>query len=109
MKLMQRLNKIKNKLDKESGSSKSGSHRSLNEKIITRSVSRYHDHSPRHSNKREHRNSIPPSVGKHKRYGVDELRGEMYKIKLPTFDGDHKKDEDADTWLLEHDKLFSIA
>jgi hypothetical protein len=31
---------------------------------------------------------------------VDELQGEMNKIKPPAFDGEHKKDEDADTWLL---------
>jgi hypothetical protein len=61
MNLMQSLNIIENKLDKESGSSKSGSHRSPDEKRRTRSVSRHHHHSPRHSNKRAHRklNSIP--------------------------------------------------
>jgi hypothetical protein len=31
---------------------------------------------------------------------VDELKGEMNKIKPPTFDGDHKKDEDVETWML---------
>jgi hypothetical protein len=31
---------------------------------------------------------------------VDELKGEMNKIKPPTFDGEHKKDEDVETWLL---------
>jgi hypothetical protein len=33
----------------------------------------------------------------HRRYGVDELKGEMNKMKNPTFDGEHKKDEDAET------------
>ena len=28
------------------------------------------------------------------RYGVDELKGEMNKIKPPTFDGDHNKYEE---------------
>ena len=77
MKLMQILNRIKNKLDKESGSRKSGSHRSLDEKIRTRSVSRHHHHSLRPSNKRSHNSSSPSPVRNHKRYGVDELRGEM--------------------------------
>jgi len=28
---------------------------------------------------------------------VDELKGEMNKIKPPTFDGEHNKEEDAET------------
>jgi hypothetical protein len=95
MELMQSLNKIEKKFDKESGSRKSGSHRSPDEKRRTISVSRHHHHSLRHSHKRAHNNSSPSPVKKHKRYGVDELRGEMNKIKPPTFDGEHKKDEDA--------------
>jgi hypothetical protein len=39
---------------------------------------------------------------------VDELRGEMNKIKPPTFDGEHKKDEDAETWLLGMRKYFQL-
>jgi hypothetical protein len=39
---------------------------------------------------------------------VDELRGEMNKIKPPTFDGEHKKDEDAKTWLLGMRKYFQL-
>jgi hypothetical protein len=109
MKLMQSLNIIENKLDKESGSSKSGSHRSPDEKRRTRSVSRHHHHSPRHSNRRTHSSSSPSPVRKHKkRSGVDELRGEMNKIKPPTFDGEHKKDEDAETWLLGMRKYFQL-
>jgi hypothetical protein len=95
-------------LDKESGSRKSGSHRYPNEKRITRSVSRHHHHSPSHSNKRAHNNSIPSPVRKHKRSRVDDLRGEMNKIKPPIFDGDHKKDEDAETWLLGMRKYFQL-
>jgi hypothetical protein len=95
MKLLQSLNRIEKKLDKESGSRKSGSHRSNDEKRRERRVSRNHHHSPRHSNKRTHNISSPSSVRKNKRFGVDELRGEMNKIKPPTFDGEHKKDEDT--------------
>jgi hypothetical protein len=73
MKLMQSLNTIENKLDKESGSSKSGSHRPPDEKRRTISVSKNHHHSPRHSNKREHNKSIPSPIRKHTRSGVDEL------------------------------------
>jgi hypothetical protein len=95
-------------LDKESGSRKYGSHRPPDEKITTRSVSRNHHHSPRHSNKREQNNSSPSPIRKHKSSGVDELQGEMNKIKPPTFDGEHKKDEDSETWLLGMGKYFQL-
>ena len=95
-------------MDKESGSSKLGSHGSPDEEIRTRSVSRHHHHSPRNSNKRAHNKSSPSPARKHKRYGVDELQGEMNKIKPPTFDGEHKKDEDAETWLLGMGKCFQL-
>jgi hypothetical protein len=100
MKLMQSLNIIEKKLDKESGSRILGIHRSHDEKRRTRSVSRHHHHSPRQSNKREKNNSSPFPVRNHKRTGVDDLRGEMNKIKPPTFDGENKKDEYVERWSL---------
>jgi hypothetical protein len=39
---------------------------------------------------------------------VDELKGEMNKIKPPTFDGEHKKEEDVETWLLGMRKYFQL-
>jgi hypothetical protein len=39
---------------------------------------------------------------------VDELKGEMNKIKPPTFDGEHKKDEYVDTWFLGMRKYFQF-
>jgi hypothetical protein len=45
IKLMQILERIENKLDKESDSSKSGSHKSPDEKRKSRSVGRHHHHS----------------------------------------------------------------
>jgi hypothetical protein len=108
MNLMQSLNIIDSKLDKESGSNKSGSHRSSDEKRRTKSVRRHHHQSPGNSNNREHNNSSTSPVSKHKRSEVDELRGEMNKIKPPTFYGEHKKDEDAKTWLLDMRKYFQL-
>jgi hypothetical protein len=32
----------------------------------------------------------------------------MNKIKPPTFDGEHKKDEDAETWLMGMRKYFHL-
>jgi hypothetical protein len=108
MKLMEILNKIENKLDRKSGSRKSASHGPPDEKRRERSVSRHHHHSPRHSNKRSHRSSTPSPIRNRKGSGVDELRGEMNKIKSPTFNGEHKKDEDAKTWLLSMRKYFQL-
>jgi hypothetical protein len=65
MKLVKILDRIEKKLDKENGSSKSGSHKTLEEKGISRSGRRHHHHSQRHSNRREHRISIPSPVRKH--------------------------------------------
>jgi hypothetical protein len=109
IKLMQILDRIEKNMGKETESSRSGSHRSHDERGRTRSVGRHHHHSPRHSTKRAHRSSSPSPVRKHKkRSGVDELQGEMNKIKPPTFDGEHKKDEDAETWLLGMRKYFQL-
>jgi hypothetical protein len=102
VKLMQSLERIEKKLDKESGSSKSGSHKRM------RSISRHHQHSLRHSNKRAHSSSSPSPVMKHKGSGVDDLRGEMNKIKPPTFNGENKKYEDEETWLLVMRKYFQL-
>jgi hypothetical protein len=67
IKLMQSMERIEKKLDKESGSRKLGSHKR------TKSDSIHHQHSLWHSNKRAHNISIPSHVRKHKRSGVDEL------------------------------------
>jgi hypothetical protein len=39
---------------------------------------------------------------------IDELHGEMNKIKPHTFDYDHKKDEDVETYLLGMRKYFQM-
>jgi hypothetical protein len=39
---------------------------------------------------------------------VDELKGEMNKIKPPTFDGEHKKDEYVEACLLGMKKYFQL-
>jgi hypothetical protein len=104
---MQSLDIIEKKIDKENDSSKSRSHKFHDERRIR--VGRHHHHSPRYSTRRAHSSSIPSPIRKHKRrYGVDELQGEMKKIKPPTFDGEHKKDEDAETWLLGIRKYFHL-
>jgi predicted transcriptional regulator len=73
MKLLEGMNIIENKLDKESGSRKYRSHKPSDEKRKEISVSRHHHHSQRHSNKRAVSSSSPSPVRRHKRSGVDEL------------------------------------
>jgi len=85
---MKSLDRIENKMDKENDSSKSGSHRSHDERRRKISVGIHHHHSLSHSTRRSYNSSSPSSINKYKRrYGVDELQGEMKKIKPPTFDG----------------------
>jgi hypothetical protein len=109
MKLMKILDIIEKKLYKESGSNRSGSHRTPEEKGRSRSGSRNHHHSQNNSHKRAHSSLSPSPVRKHhRRYGVDELKGKMNNIKPPTFDGEHNKDEDAETWLLGTRKHFQL-
>jgi hypothetical protein len=39
---------------------------------------------------------------------VDELKREMNKIKPPTFDGEHQKEEDTETWFLGMRKYLQL-
>jgi hypothetical protein len=102
------LNRIEDKLSKESGLRKYGSHKPSDEERKERSIRIHHHHSPRHTNKKTGNNSSPSPIQRYKRSGVDELRGEMRKIKPPTFDGEHKKDEYAETWLLDMRNYFQL-
>jgi hypothetical protein len=108
MKLMHSLERIENNLDKESVSNKTGSHETPDKKGRSRSGSRHHQHSQKNSHRRAHSISCPSLVRKHRRFGVDELKAEMNNIKPPTFDGENKKDEDAETWLLGMRKYFQL-
>ena len=103
--MLKSLERIKKKLDKESDSSKTRSRRTLERKRRSRSVSRHRRRSPKHSGKEAHSSSSPSPTRKHRRSGVDELKGEMNKIKPLMFDGEHKE-EDIETWLLGMRKYF---
>jgi hypothetical protein len=86
-------------MDKETKTSRSRSHKSHDEKTReARSVGRHRPHSPKHSIRKSHSSSSPYPVKKHKRStGVEKLQEEMNKIKPPTFDSEHKKDENVET------------
>jgi hypothetical protein len=104
---MKSLERIEKKLDKERDSRKTGSHQT-SEGRRSRSVHRHHHHSQYCSKRREHSSSSPSPTIKHRRSGVDELKGEMNKIKPPTFDGEHNKEEDVETWFLGMRKYFQL-
>jgi hypothetical protein len=108
MKLMISLYIIENKLDKESGSKKLGSHMTPEGKGRSRNYNIHHHHSQRNSNRRAQNSSSPSPARKHRRSGVDELKGEMNKINTPNFDGEHKKDGDDETWLLGMRNYFQF-
>ena len=91
--MLKNLEKIEKKLEKESDSSKTGSRRTPERKRRLRSGSRHRRHSPKHSSKKACSSLSPYPTRKHRRSGVDELKGEMNKIKPPTFDGGHQKEE----------------
>jgi hypothetical protein len=120
LKMLKSLERIERKLEKGSDSSKTESHRTPERKRRSRSVrtperrrrsrsgSRHHRRSPKHSSREARSSSSPSPTRKHRRSGVDELKGEMNKIKPPMFDGEHKKEEDAETWLLGMRKYFQL-
>jgi hypothetical protein len=83
--MLKSLERIERKLEKESDIIKIGSRRTPERKIRSRSGSRHHRLSPKHSNREAHSSSSPSPTRKHRISGVDELKGEMNKIKPPTF------------------------
>jgi hypothetical protein len=104
---MKSLERIEKKLDKERDSRKTGSHHT-SEGIRSRSIGKHHHHSQGPSKRRAHSSSIPYPTRKNMRYGVDDLKGEMNKIKPPMFYGEHKKEEDVETWYLGMRKYFQL-
>jgi hypothetical protein len=82
------------------------SRRTHGERSRSRSGSQHHSRSQRRSSSKTHSSSSPSPTRKHQKSGREELKGEMNKIKPPTFDGEHKKEEDAETWLLGMKKYF---
>jgi hypothetical protein len=108
LRMLKSLEIIEKKLKKESDSSKTESRRTPERKSRSRSVSTHHRCSPKNSNREAHNSSSPSPTKKHRRSRVDELKGDMNKIKPPTFDGEHKKEEDVETWLLGTRKYFQL-
>jgi len=110
IKLFHSLEMIEKKVDKVTHSSKSKGHNYDTKKKESRSDGRHHHHhSPRHLFTRAENNPGLFPIRKHKRrYGVDKLQGVVRKIKPPTFDGEHKNDDDLEAWLLGIRKYFQL-
>jgi hypothetical protein len=108
LKMLKSLERMERKLEKGSGSSKTKSRRTPERRRRTRSGRRHHRRSPKHSSREAHSSSSPSPTRKHRTSGRDELKGEMNKIKPLTFDGEHKKEEDVETWFLGMRKYFQL-
>jgi hypothetical protein len=108
LKMLKSLERIEKKLEKESDTSRSRSVRTPERRRRSRSGSRHYHLSPKHSGKETHSSSSPSPTRKHRKSGRDELKREINKIKPPTFDGEHKKEEDAKTWLMGVKKYFQL-
>ena len=108
LKFLQSLEKIEKKLEKGRDSGMKESRRDHGIRSRLRSGSRRHSRSQKHLDRETHSSSSPSPTRKHRKSGREELKGEMNKIKPPTFDGEHKKEEDAETWLLGMKKYFQL-
>jgi hypothetical protein len=74
----------------------------------SRSGSRHLSRSQRRYDSKTHNSSSPSPTRKHQKSGREELKGEMNKSKPLAFDGEHKKEEDVETWLLGMKKYFQL-
>jgi hypothetical protein len=108
LKMLKSLERIENKLEEESDTRRSRGVRTPERRRKSRSGSRHYRLSSKHSCKETHSGSSPSPTRKHQKSGRDELKGEINKIKPPTFDGEHKKEKDAETWLLGMKKYFQL-
>jgi hypothetical protein len=108
LKFLKSLERIEKKLEKGRDSGTTESRRNHGRRSRSRSGNRHHRLSPKHSGKETDSSSSPSPTRKHRKSGREELKGEMNKIKPPTFDGEHKKEEDAETWLLGMKKYFQL-
>jgi hypothetical protein len=108
LKMLKSLEIIEKKLEKESDTSISRSVITPESRRRSRSGSRHYRLSSKHSGQETHSSSSPSPTRKHQKSGRDEFKGEINKIKPPTFDDEHKKEEDAKTWVLGMKKYFQL-
>jgi hypothetical protein len=63
----------------------------------------------KHSDRETHNSSSPSPTRKHRISGREELKGEMNKIKPPTFDGEHRKEEGCRYMVAGHEEILPAA
>ena len=51
---------------------------------------------------------VSPVRYQRRRHEKEELNGEVRKIKSPTFDGENKRGEDVESWLLGMRRYFQL-
>jgi hypothetical protein len=51
---------------------------------------------------------VSPVRHQRRRHELDILQGELRRLKPPTFDGEHRKGEDVEAWLLGMRKYFQL-
>jgi hypothetical protein len=107
LKFLKSLERIEKKLEKGRDSSTTESRRTHGRISRSRSGSRHLSRSQRHSDRKTYSSSSPSPTRKHRKYGKEELKGEMNKIKPPTFDRENKE-EDVETWFLGMKKYFQL-
>jgi hypothetical protein len=108
LKFLQSLERIEKKLEKGRDSGMIESRIEHGRRSRSRSSSQHHSRSQKHLDRETHSSSSPSPTQKHRKSGREELKGEMNKIKPPTFDGEHNKEEDVETWLLGMKKYFQL-
>jgi hypothetical protein len=106
--MLKSLERIVKKLEKESDTSRSRSVKTPERRRRSRSGSRHYHLSLNHFGRETHSSSSLSPTRKHRKSRKDELKGEMNKIKPPTFDGEYKKEEYAKTWFLGMNKYFQL-
>jgi hypothetical protein len=97
LKFLKSLERIEKKLKKGRDSSTTESCRTHGRRSRSRSGSRHLSRSQIHFDRKTHSSSSPSPTRKHRKYEKEELKGEMNRIKTPTFDGEHEKEEDYET------------
>jgi hypothetical protein len=108
LKMLKSLEIIEKRLEKESDTRRSRSVRNPERRRRSRICSRHYHLSPKHSGRETRSSSSSSPTRKNQKSGKDELKGEMNKINPPTFDGEHKKEEDVETWFLGMKKYFQL-
>jgi hypothetical protein len=82
----------------------------------SRSSSRAHGHhSPPYSERKFYASKDPisslevsPVSHKRRKQEIDNLQGELRKIKPPSFDGEREREDDAKSWLLGLKRYFQL-